>query len=89
MLKTKRLLLENISKKRESKRDRFIRIVERRVNVILDNLDSLGKCSSRRNYEYSEKDLSKIFGEIEKKTKQIKSMYKERSESKNRFKLNN
>ena len=60
---------------KESNRDRFIRIVERRVNLLLNNLDSLGRCSNKKNYEYSEKDVKQIFGEIDKKYKEIKALF--------------
>lgn len=71
----------------ETKRDRFIRIVERRVDNILNNFDSLGKCANRRNYEYNDEDVMKIFGEIEKKMKEIKSLYRNSKKRRNRFKL--
>src|SRR4030042_6206823 len=54
-----------------SRRDRFVRIAERRVNKILDSLDNLGKCANRSNYEYSEEEVRKIFREIERKVKEI------------------
>jgi hypothetical protein len=71
--------------KNETKRDRFVRIVERRVDKILNNLDSLGKCSNRKNYEYSEKDVKKIFGEIDSKIKEIRFFFKDNN--KTTFKL--
>ena len=73
----------------EISRARFVRIVERRVNTILDNLDSLGKCSNRKNYDYSDKDVKIVFGEIEKKVKEIKGMFRSDSKNKNRFRLGN
>jgi len=72
-----------ISKKRE----RFIRIAERRVNYVLDNLERLGNCSNRRNYEYYDDDVKKIFNEIEKKTKEIRAVFQEVPKAKKQFKL--
>jgi hypothetical protein len=71
----------------ETKRSRFIRVAEARVNRILDGLDSLGKCSNRSNYEYSEEDLKKIFGEIDRKVRDTKTMFQGTSKNKTRFKL--
>lgn len=71
----------------ETKREKFVRIVERRVNNILSNLESLGKCSNRKNYEYTEADVSKIFGEIDKKIKEIKILYRNSNKKKKRFEL--
>lgn len=68
-------------------RERFVRIVENRVNKILGDLESLGNCSNRRNYEYSNEDVKKIFTEIEEKVKEIRSMFQESSTGKKRFKL--
>ena len=71
----------------ESKRDRFVRIVERRVNLIINNLDSLGKCANKKNYEYTDDDVKTIFGEIDKKTKEIKAIFAGKSTSNKGFKL--
>lgn len=71
----------------ESKRDRFVRIVERRVNIILNNLDSLAKCANKKNYEYTDDDVKTIFGEIDKKTKEIKAIFAGKSTSNKAFKL--
>jgi hypothetical protein len=71
----------------ETNRERFVRIIERRVNRILDNLDSLGKCSNRKNYEYSEEDTKKIFDEIERRVKEVKALFKSGSKNRNSFKL--
>jgi hypothetical protein len=71
----------------EEKRERFVRIAERRVNKILNDFDSLGKCANKRNYQYSDADVKKIFSEIEKKLREIKVLYRSSSGNKNRFRL--
>ena len=73
--------------RREVKRDRFVRIIERRVNQILDNLDNLGKCSNRRNYIYYPDDVTKLFREIERKVKETKLLFHGTSNNKKRFQL--
>ena len=67
--------------------DRFIRIAERRVNKVIDSLDNLGKCSDRRNYEYNEYEVRKIFREIEGKVREVKLQFQGKNNSKSRFKL--
>ena len=62
-------------RKEITNRERFVRFVEKRVNRILDALDSLGNCSNRRNYDYSDTDVKKIFGAIEKKVKETRLMF--------------
>jgi hypothetical protein len=83
--------MENIMPKKmnntETKRDRFVRIAERRVNKILNDLESLGKCSNKRNYEYTDADVRKIFREIDKKVKEIKALYRTSKNNSNRFRL--
>jgi len=69
------------------RRERFVRIVEIRVNKILYNLDNLGKCSNKKNYQYSDADMKRVFGVIEKKVKEIRELFKTTSKAKNRFKL--
>ena len=59
-----------------------MRIVERRVNVILNDLESLGKCSNKRNYEYTENDVKRIFSEIDKKCKEVKAMFSGKTNNK-------
>ena len=72
-----------------NKRERFVRIAEKRVNNILHTLDSLGNCSNKRNYEYSDKDVKLIFNEIEKKLKETKAKFEGTSSGKSSFKLTN
>ncbi len=79
--------LERFSHVVEKNRERFVKIVERRVNNILKNLDSLGKCSNRKNYEYTEKDIRAIFGEIDGKIKEIRSLFRGNSNTRKPFKL--
>ena len=71
----------------ETRRERFVRVVERRVNILLKNLDSLGKCANKKNYEYNEKDIRKIFAEIDKKTREIKAIYSGKTSDSKGFRL--
>ena len=70
----------------DEKRERFVRIAEKRTNKILDQLRLLGNCSNKNNYSYSEEDIKKIFTVIESELKNTKSKYIT-SEEKNKFKL--
>jgi hypothetical protein len=45
-----------MAKKNHSiKRERFINVAGRRVQKVLDSLDSLSKCANRNNYDIKEK----------------------------------
>jgi len=75
------------ARRKKANRDRFVRIAANRVNRILDALDSLGNCSNRRNYDYSDTDVKKIFGEIEKNVKETRSMFQATEEERKKFTL--
>jgi len=68
-------------------RQRFIKIAERRVNMILDALDHLSNCANRKNYEYTEDEIKKIFKEIDRKVKETKLKFQYTDTTKKRFKL--
>lgn len=60
---------------KETKRERFVRLAEARTNKIIEMLKLLGNCSNTGSYEYTDDDVRKIFGEIEKEMKNAKSRF--------------
>lgn len=60
---------------KETKRERFVRLAEARTNKIIDMMKLLGNCSSKANYDYTEEDVRKIFGAIEKEMKNTKAKF--------------
>lgn len=54
---------------KESKRDAFLRLAERRTNAVLERVRVLSNCANPYAYEYSEEDVKKIFGAIEQELK--------------------
>lgn len=79
----------NMAKKEsvDIKRERFIRIAEIRVNKLLDDFDSLGKCANTKNYKYNTEDIKKIFSELERKFREIKSLFQASNDKRKRFKF--
>lgn len=59
----------------EENRERFKKLATLRTNAVLYRLKVLGNCSNRQLYEYDEKEIDKIFSEIEKKVKEVKSKF--------------
>ena len=59
----------------ETKRDRFVRLAEARTNKILEMMRLLGNCSSKTNYEYTDEDVKKIYGALEKELKNTKNKF--------------
>lgn len=53
------------SKTAEEKRERFVRVAERRTNKVLAALRLLKKCANRQSYIYSEDQAQKVLFAIE------------------------
>ena len=71
------------------RRKRFENVASRRVQKILEQLDTLANCSNKANYEYTDDDVKKIFSAIKEKIKSTEIIFDiqtSRSE-KNKFKL--
>ena len=45
-------------------RQRFEKVASKRVQNIIDSLNSLSKCSNSYNYEYNKDDIDRMFKEI-------------------------
>ena len=71
----------------ETKRERFVRIVENRMNKIIDMMRLLGNCANKANYDYSEADVQKIFNTLEKELKAAKIKYMSVGTDDDKFKL--
>lgn len=71
----------------ETKRDKFVRIVENRTNKIIDMLRLLGNCANKANYDYTEADVAKIFNTLEKELKAAKMKYMAMESEDEKFKL--
>ena len=64
------------AKKTESKREKFVRMAEARTIKIISMVRLLGNCSNRLAYEYSDRDVSKIFSAIESAVADAKKRFK-------------
>lgn len=74
--------------KKETNRERFVRIAEVRTQKIIDMIDLLGNCSNQYNYEYTQKDVEKMFTAIESALKSSKARFTSENSNKNtRFKF--
>ncbi len=67
--------------------ERFKRVASRRTNAILNSIKSLAKCSNRSNYEYSEKQVKKIFNSIQNELRLCKNSFNRKKVEKDTFKL--
>ena len=71
----------------ETKRDRFVRVVEARTNKIIHMMSLLGNCSNKNNYEYTRKDVDAIISTLEEEIKTLKSKFEHEVEKNKHFKL--
>ncbi len=62
--------------KQETKREKFVRMAEARTIKIISMVRLLGNCSNRLAYEYSDKDVTKIFSAIEGAVADAKKRFK-------------
>ncbi len=62
--------------KKETKREKFVRMAEARTIKIISMVRLLGNCSNRMAYEYSDKDVTKIFSAIEGAVSDAKKRFK-------------
>lgn len=70
----------------ETKRDRFVRLAEARTNKTIEMIRLIGNLANKNNYDYTDADVQKIFGAIEKELKAAKAKYVG-SNTKDTFKL--
>ena len=69
-------------KNEETKRDKFVRIAEARTNKIINMIQLMGNCSNQSLYEYSQKDVNKIFNAIQAELDEAKKRYSKQDSQK-------
>ena len=68
------------AKDNETKREKFVRLAENRTNRIISQLQLLGNLSNKNAYEYTEKDIAKMFKAIEDALAASKRCYSKQGE---------
>jgi hypothetical protein len=66
---------ESADTRSETKRERFLRVAERRTNTVLFRIRVLSNCANKHNYEYDEEDVTKIFDAIDREVKVARSKF--------------
>jgi len=67
--------------KSTAKKDRFKNVAGRRVQKVLDDLESLSKCANKNTYEYSDEEVRKMLKAINEKVLLLKSAFSASSRS--------
>lgn len=60
----------------QARRDRFLRIAEKRTNRVLEGIRMLGNTSNKSLYKYDQGDVDKIFATIEKRLLETRAKFK-------------
>ena len=71
----------------ENKRQRFVRMAEKRVDNAINTISLLGNLSNRNNYEYSEKDIKQIFKVIRDELVVAENRFYRTATDRKKFKL--
>ena len=67
--------------KTNAKRERFINVAGRRVQKVLDDIESLSKCANKNTYEYTDEEVTKMMKAIKEKVKQLDAAFSANSKS--------
>lgn len=70
----------------ETKREKFVRLAEKRMDNILKGIELMGNLSNSNNYEYTEEDLNKIVKTLKSAVSDLEHTYSATSGTK-KFKL--
>ena len=62
----------------EYKKERFMKIAEKRTNTIINTLRLLGNCSNKNNYEYTEEQIKQIFNAIDSELRATKMKFEKK-----------
>ncbi len=71
--------------KSETKREKFVRLAENRVNYVLNVLNLIGNLSNKSNYDYTKEDVDKIIKTLKKSVSELENKFA--SKNRNDFKL--
>lgn len=63
------------------KKERFKNVAGRRVQKVLDDLESLSKCANKSTYEYTDEEVNKMMRVIREKVKQLDASFSANSKS--------
>ncbi|MBQ3407236.1 MAG: hypothetical protein IJH11_08340 [Lachnospiraceae bacterium] len=72
---------------KETKSERFVRVVESRVNKALDSIENVGDCADIRCYAYTPQQVETIFSALEKAVADAKQRFTNGSGRKTVFRL--
>jgi hypothetical protein len=60
---------------KSTRRMRFEKVATKRMHKLLDQIELVGNCSNKLNYEYTDEDVQKMFTAIEEQVKLARSKF--------------
>jgi hypothetical protein len=66
---------------------KFLELAETRVNKVLEGMRLIGNLSNKRNYDYTDDQIKKIFLALDEQLKDLKNKFKSENKSNTKFKL--
>lgn len=69
--------------KKESRKEKFVRLAEKRTQRAIDAVRLLGNLSNRSNYEFSDSDVKKIFRALDDELKLAREKFHQKGGRKN------
>lgn len=67
--------------KSTAKKDRFKNVAGRRVQKVLDDLESLSKCANKSTYDYTDEEVKKMLRAINEKVTLLKASFNSSSKT--------
>jgi len=72
---------------KETKKEKFIRLAEKRTNKALEAIRLLGNLSNKNVYEYKQEEVKKIFNALDKEIEMAKSYFMSNNKNDKKFRL--
>ena len=68
-------IVKRISMRGEKKQDRFKRLGSKRVQRVIDSIQSLSQLSNKRMYEWTDSQVNKMWNAVDKELKACKDSF--------------
>ena len=59
----------------EVKHNRFVKVAEKRMEVLTNDFYKLGNCASRVSYDYTDDEVKAIFDELDKQVSSLRERF--------------
>ena len=69
------------------KRQKFVRIAEKRVNITLKKIELIGNLSNKTNYEYTPRDVEKMFNALSEQLKKARARFNGKNGKNQEFRI--